>query len=174
MESISMLLNVTGPSGPLPTSPHLRSMANCLCVQECVWAFSTSPVTVGRSSRSLRIHLESECGFASGPFEFHLPDTARLRRPLRTTQETGPGWGGRGGGDPSHPKNPRLTQLSAKWTKLVESITPARKTSDTEHGEQPPERHNEEKVAVKHPKRAARTTAKKKDKQKQREETSRD
>ena len=47
MESISMLVNVTEPSGPFPTSPHLRSMANCLCVQECVWAFWTSPYLWG-------------------------------------------------------------------------------------------------------------------------------
>ena len=60
-----------------------------LCAQECVWAIWTSPVTVGRSSWSLRIRLESESGGASGPSELHLPDTARLRRPLRTTQETG-------------------------------------------------------------------------------------
>ena len=54
-------------------------------------------------------------GRASGPSEPHLPDTARLRRPLRTTQETG------------------QNHSSPGWTKLVQSTEPARFTSDREN-----------------------------------------
>ena len=99
-----MLVNATGPSGPLPYlwgDPAGRSASAeygnlSLCSGMRLGLLDLS-VSVGRSSRSLRIPLESECGGASGPSELHLPDAARLRRPLRTTQETGlkhssPGW----------------------------------------------------------------------------------
>ena len=73
-ETISGLGNASGPSEPLricgeiqPVTPHLSGVY---------------------------VHVS---GSASGPSEPHLPDTARLRRPLRTTQEAGlnhfcPGW----------------------------------------------------------------------------------
>ena len=72
-----------------------------------------------RKSQPIAPHLPGVyvhvSGSASGPSEPHLPDTARLRRPLRTTQETG------------------LNHFSPGWTKLVQSIEPARFTSDREN-----------------------------------------
>ena len=90
-ESISGLKNASGPSEPLricgeiqPIAPHLPGVY---------------------------VHVS---GSASGPSEPHLPDTARLRRPLRTT-ETG------------------LNHFCPGWTKLVYSTEPARFTSDGEN-----------------------------------------
>ena len=134
------------------------------------------PVPVERSSRSLRIPLESECGGASGPFEFHLPDTARLRRPLRTTQETG------------------LKHCSPGWTKEVQSIRLAgtlctRKilTNQVEcimglnlfspsdlPAKLPTQNTGNNRQNATTRKKPRETTAKKKEKQQQREETSRD
>ena len=121
LESISVLVNATGPSGPHPYlwgdpaglsasaeygNPSLCSemRLDLLGLHCLIWR-----VPAGRSAS-----LECKLGGVSGPSEPHLPDTARLRRPLRTTQETGlnhfsPGWTKKclvhlTGGYPSHPK----------------------------------------------------------------------
>ena len=131
-QSVSMLRNAPGPSGaPLP------EMA--------------SP------SRSLRISLECKLGGVSGPSEPHLPDTTRLRQPLRTTQVTGPNhfspsdWR-----VPFAPENPRLKQFSPvhqtcpihirqrkRWKNRKNAKTrkkPRRKTPKERH-EKPPRKH---------------------------------
>ena len=61
-------------------------------VWKCVWTFRDFPASY-RKSQPIAPHLSGVyvhvSGSASGPSAPHLPDTARLRRPLRTTQETG-------------------------------------------------------------------------------------
>ena len=108
MESISMLVNVTGPSGPFPTSPHLRSMANCLCVQECVWAFWTSPYLwgdpAGRSASLWRGSVVVRLDLLSFTCLIRQDSDGHSAPPRKLDQT---------GRYPSHQKNPRLTRLSA-------------------------------------------------------------
>ena len=68
-QTVSGFRNASGPSGPPRICGEIQPVA---------------PHPSG-----VYVHVS---GNASGPFECHLPDTARLRRSLRTTQETGPDW----------------------------------------------------------------------------------
>ena len=140
MESISMLLNVTGPCGPFPTSPHLnlRSMANCVCVQECVWEFWTSPKMWGdptgrsaslwRVSVMVRLDLLSFTCLIRQDSDGHSAPPRKMADTLRTPVECIMGL--------------NLFRPSHQPAKLP--------TQNTGNNRQ--KRHNEEKAAGKHPK----------------------
>ena len=78
-------------------------------------------------------------GSASGPSEPHLPDTARLRRPLRTTQETG-----RNHFCPFEPA--RFTSDRINWTRTTNAEKQeSAKTRKRPRGKPPKERHGRRK-----------------------------
>ena len=128
-----------------------------LGARECDWTFWTSPVSVGRSSWSLRIRgvwqSVSMLRNAPGPSGAPLPDMASPSWSLRTTKETGlnhfsAGWTKKmfrpsDWRVPFAPENPRLQQFSPSNLpgSLPTEKTGGNRKNEKTAGKTPKERH---------------------------------